>query len=157
MFSFRKISCVKIRGAADRSFLRGDDKCGGGSPAGPSSEYLNGRPKRHSSEAYPHREVRPPFSLRVARSGIPHQSGIRHGSLDSRADFKLGSAFARFCLTSRICHSASAAVRLLESRPASGSMLCSGERITPGAWRIVPMVISPGALNSFCRVSIASW
>ena len=36
------------------------------------------------------------------------------------------------------------------------SIASSGARITPGACKIAPIVISPGASNSFCNARIAS-
>ena len=50
-----------------------------------------------------------------------------------------------------------AAQRPLERRPGFfGARACSGKRITPGPAEFA-IVISPGALSSFCNARIASW
>ena len=48
--------------------------------------------------------------------------------------------------------------RALDRGPGlDGVNASSGNLITPGACRIVPIVISPGAFNSFCKTRMASW
>ena len=62
-------------------------------------------------------------------------------------------AFAHF---DQIGQSAVRNARSIAGHASSASSACSGERITPGACRIVLIVISPGAFNSFCNARIAS-
>ena len=46
--------------------------------------------------------------------------------------------------------------RSSDGQTSSAATVSSGSRITPGAWRIVPIVISPVTLSSFCNALIAS-
>jgi hypothetical protein len=53
--------------------------------------------------------------------------------------------------------SAARSARSTAGHISSAFSASSGNRITPGACKMVAMVISPRTFNSFCKACIASW